>query len=98
MQLDHKLMDSLFAETQSFSELAAPHRPIQQFQHAPATGTRHRAVAPRSIRNGLETASSPTSGRMPPIHLAPFGESDLIELVERSRGLAEIKIRTYRDF
>jgi len=98
MKLDHKLMNSLKGDAQSFSELTAPHRPIQQFEQPPGTGTRQCTVAPNSIRNYLGAAISSAPSWMPPIHLATSGKSQFLQFFERYCCLVEIKLGLYRNF
>ncbi len=98
MKFDHKLMNSLKGDAQSFSKLTAPHRPIQQFEQTPGTGTRQCTAAPNSIRNYLEAAISPAPSRMPPIHLAASCKSQFLQFLERCCCLLEIKLGLYRNF
>jgi len=97
MKFDHELMNSLKSDTQSLSELNAPHRPIQQFEQPPGAGPRQRAAAPNSIWNCLEAAISPAPSWMPPIHLAASGKSQLLQFFERLCCLLEIELGLYRN-
>jgi len=98
MQPEQKLANALVAYTESFDELASPHRTIQQVKQASAAPVGRKATSPRPIRNGVEAARFSSRRDMPSFCLITFGKSELSQLAQRRHNLREAELCLYGDF
>src|SRR5215472_4771370 len=97
IQLDCKLIDTLFGDAEPYSQLVAPHRVLQRLQQAFPATTWRAVVATLPVGDGSDRAGSAALGRMPPPSLVAADEAETFEFFQRGRCLRKIEPRGYRD-
>jgi hypothetical protein len=92
MELDYQLMSSLLTDSQFFCNQALSHRPIEHIEQTLGSGTKHGAVAARSIGSGLKTARLASRRDMPLAILVPFCKPQMGQPIELARARDETEL------